>query len=183
MSARLLANRVGPEGTMPLRRCGVSRPLTRSGEATRVQTAVATEFFVDSAGDTQKAFQCFVLVLNLFSATLTELTCVNHMVGDTGPPCLPRCGVIGIVQTSMIHEITVYAPNGITRISHCRPPTHAAIAVGLVVTGKKCYRHWDGMAMSSRTYGVLVDTCVYTWLLVPLRQSIAYNAWLNMLRS
>ncbi|CAM9110417.1 unnamed protein product [Laminaria digitata] len=41
--------KVGPEGTIPLRRCGVSRPLTRSGEATRVQTAVAAEFFVDSA--------------------------------------------------------------------------------------------------------------------------------------
>ncbi|CAM9105839.1 unnamed protein product, partial [Scytosiphon promiscuus] len=34
-------------GTLPVQRCGLARPLTRSGEATRVQTAVAAEFFVD----------------------------------------------------------------------------------------------------------------------------------------
>ncbi|CAM9235398.1 unnamed protein product, partial [Hapterophycus canaliculatus] len=39
--------KVGPQGTLPVQRCSVARPLTRSGEATRVQTAVAAEFFVD----------------------------------------------------------------------------------------------------------------------------------------
>lgn len=44
-------DRVGPQGTPPLQRCRVPRPLTRSGEATRLQTAVASEFFVDPTGD------------------------------------------------------------------------------------------------------------------------------------
>ncbi|CAM9831384.1 unnamed protein product, partial [Ectocarpus sp. 12 AP-2014] len=42
----LFAN-VGPQGTLPFQRCSVPRPLTRSGEATRVQTAIAAEFFID----------------------------------------------------------------------------------------------------------------------------------------
>ncbi|CAN0346344.1 unnamed protein product [Ectocarpus sp. 6 AP-2014] len=42
----LFAN-VGPQGTLPFQRCSVPRPLTRSGEATRVQTAIAADFFID----------------------------------------------------------------------------------------------------------------------------------------
>ncbi|CAM9254296.1 unnamed protein product, partial [Discosporangium mesarthrocarpum] len=38
---------IGPQGTLPLKRATVARPLTRSGEATRVQTAAASEFFID----------------------------------------------------------------------------------------------------------------------------------------
>ncbi|CAM9466589.1 unnamed protein product, partial [Sphacelaria rigidula] len=40
--------KVGPQGTVALQKCSLSKPLTRSGEATRLQTAVAHEFFVDS---------------------------------------------------------------------------------------------------------------------------------------
>eukprot|EP00752_Nemacystus_decipiens_P004480 g4092.t1 len=39
--------KVGPQGTLPIQRCRIAKPLTRSGEATRVQTAIAAEFFVD----------------------------------------------------------------------------------------------------------------------------------------
>lgn len=42
-----------------MQRCSVARPLTRSGEATRVQTAVATEFFVDPTGNSYEVRSIF----------------------------------------------------------------------------------------------------------------------------
>lgn len=65
MALRLLDIRVGPQGTLPLQRCSISRPLTRSGEATRVQTAVAAEFFLDSTGTKrERPCSCIVDVSN-----------------------------------------------------------------------------------------------------------------------
>lgn len=51
------SKRVGPQGTLPIQRCSIPKPLTRSGEATRVQTAIASEFFVHPTGMVEQEVQ------------------------------------------------------------------------------------------------------------------------------
>lgn len=65
-------NRVGPEGTPPLRRCKVARPLTRSGETSRLQTAVAAEFFVDPTGGKRAYLPSLIHRLRIMSCLLSR---------------------------------------------------------------------------------------------------------------
>ena len=68
-----------------------------------MQTAVATEFFVDAAGDECKRLIKFSFLCS-FCVALIWL-CVHHMEVVTGLLDLPRFRMIGITQTNTLYEM------------------------------------------------------------------------------